>query len=112
MGCEKRKGEVEHPQPHWHWGYTEEHKSDHFEASETSVVPFMETEEQIVPSLPVIDFEELHYAMAAKWVSHDTAVEEFKPQNLYDWMKRCIGCVLVQYNYQINKERFVTSHWW
>ena len=108
----KEKEKLEHPQPHWHWGYTEEHKTDYFEAPETSAVPFMEAEEQTVPSLPAIDFEKLHYAMAAKWVSQDTAVDEFTPKNLYDWMKRCIGCVIDQYNYQINKGRFVTSRWW
>ena len=50
--------------------------------------------------------------MEAKWVTVDTAVEDFTPQHFYDWMKRCIGSVIDQYNYQVNKGGFVTSRYW
>ena len=42
----------------------------------------------------------------------NTAVEDFTPQHFYDWMKRCIGSVIDQYNYQVNKGGFVTSRYW
>lgn len=108
----KEKEKLEHPQPHWHWGYTEEKNIDRFDTQNAVATPFWEAENQVAPTPPIIDFEELHYAMAAKWVTQDTAVEEFTPQHLYDWMKRCIGSVIDQYNYQVNKGTFVSSCWW
>lgn len=111
----KRKEKLEHPQPHWHWGYAEVINTDRFESTKTAVVPFLEEEGEEVFSLsalPSIDFEELHYAMATKWITQDTAVEDFTFQHLYDWMKRCMGSVIDQYNYQVNKGSFVTSRWW
>lgn len=108
----KEKEKLEHPQPHWHWGNSDEKSIDQFGAPEALAVPFLEAEEQLIPTSPSIDFEELHYAMASKWVTQDIAVEEFTPQHLYDWMKRCIGSVIDQYNYQVNKGTFVSSIWW
>lgn len=111
----KRKDKLEHPQPHWHWGYAEVNNSDRFETTETAVAPFLREEGEegfSLSTLPSIDFEELHYAMATKWITQDTAVEDFTFQHLYDWMKRCIGSVIDQYNYQVNKGSFVTSRWW
>ena len=111
----KEKAKLEHPQPHWHWGYAKENNSNSFDEAKIATAPFLEeeeTESQPIPTLPAIDFEELHYAMAAKWVAQDTAVESFSPQHLYEWIKRCIGCVIDQYNYQVNKGSFVTSRWW
>ena len=111
----EEKAKLEHPQPHWHWGYAKENNSNSFDEAKIATAPFLEeeeTESQPIPTLPAIDFEELHYAMAAKWVAQDTAVESFSPQHLYEWIKRCIGCVIDQYNYQVNKGSFVTSRWW
>lgn len=111
----KRKEKLEHPQPHWHWGYAEVINTDRFESTKTAVVPFLEEEGEesfSLSALPSIDFEELHYAMATKWITQDTAVEDFTFQHLYDWMKRCMGSVIDQYNYQVNKGSFVTSRWW
>ena len=106
----KEKEKLEHPQPHWHWGYAEEKSQDRYEVSMPVAVPFLE--EQTESAFPEIDFEELHYAMAARWVTEDVVVEEFTPQHLYDWMKRCIGSVIDQYNYQVNKGSFENSRWW
>lgn len=111
----KEKEKLEHPQPHWHWGYSEEKEPDRFVASNNINVPFIEAGEedlQKTQNLPAVDFKELHYAMAAKWVANDEIVEDFSPQHLCDWMKRCICSVVDQYNYQVNKAGFVTSRWW
>ena len=110
----KEKGKLERPQPHWHWGYAEEKNTSRFKPPKTAV-PFIEeyhVEEKFESASPLVDFEELHYAMAAKWVSQDSAVEDFTPQRLYEWMKRCIGNVIDQYNYQINKGSFKSSGLW
>ena len=111
----KEKEKLEHPQPHWHWGYAEKEDHGRFAAPENVNVPFIEAGVeglQEVQALPTVDFKELHYAMTAKWITDDAFVEDFSPQHLYDWMKRCIGSVVDQYNYQVNKARFVTSRWW
>lgn len=111
----KEKEKLEHPQPHWHWGYTEEKNTNRFESPKMTSAPFIEKsndEDQSVTALPLVDFEELHYAMAAKWISQDSAVEDFTPQRLYEWMKRCLGNVIDQYNYQVNKGSFKSSSMW
>lgn len=108
----KEKEKLEHPQPHWHWGYGEEKAPERFVAPINAAPPFIGEEGREIQALPAVDFKELHYAMTAKWIENDTIVEEFSPQHLYDWMKRCIGSVVDQYNYQVNKAGFVTSRWW
>ncbi len=108
----KVNDKLEHPQPHWHWGDAGENISNRFETSKKDTALFLEAEGLSESTLPTIDFEELHYAMEAKWVTVDTAVEDFTPQHFYDWMKRCIGSVIDQYNYQVNKGGFVTSRYW
>ena len=109
----KKKEKLEHPQPHWHWGYvkTQNEKQgftvpgDGVEAKKA----FVEETREEESSLPSVDFKELHYAMASKWVSHDSAVEDFNPQRLYNWLKNCVGNVIDQYNYQVNKKSFESS---
>ena len=105
----KEKEKLGHPQPHWHWGYAEEKDPERFVAPNTA--PFID-EGIGTQELPSVDFKELHYAMSAKWITEDTIVEDFTPQHLYEWIKRCIGSVVDQYNYQVNKASFVTSRWW
>lgn len=111
----KEKVKLEHPQPHWHWGYAEEKNTSRFDPPKAVSAPFIEeniVKEQSVSALPLIDFEELHYAMAAKWVSQNSAVEEFTPQRLYEWINWCISNVIDQYNYQVNKGTFKSSTLW
>lgn len=111
----KEKEKLLHPQPHWHWGYEKEGTIDRFDTSKMVNIPFLEDNEgegTATSSLPAVDFKELHYAMASKWVSQDSAIEEFKPQNLYNWMKLCLGNVIDQYNYQVNKGNFKSSFSW
>ena len=112
----KNSDKLEHPQPHWHWGTLNliEEPSD-FDVNNINPVTGSNFLQEIVdtPSaLPSIDFEELHYAMCAKWVLQDTAVEEFDERSLYNWLKYCIENVIDQYNYQANKSRFVSSKNW
>lgn len=111
----KKKDKLEHPQPHWHWGgEKEEEKPQAFVPSATGAGQgsFMEALSTDEPSLPAIDFKELHYAMAAKWAAQDIAIEEFTQQQLYNWLKNCIANVIDQYNYQVNKGSFESSKAW
>ena len=112
----RKKDKLEHPQPHWHWGVESMDKGkSSFETVEDSVgnsSSFIDEITDVESSLPAVDFEELHYAMVAKWVTNDVAVEDFTTQRLCDWMKRCIGNVIDQYNYQVNKGSFVSSSLW
>ena len=73
---------------------------------------FMQDEEDFAPSLPAIDFAELHYAMASKWATQDAAAEEFSSQKVCTWLKNCISNVIDQYNYQVNKGGFESSKGW
>ena len=83
----KKKDKLEHPQPHWHLGKDkEEEKPQAFITTSTESGQegsFMEELSINEPKLPAIDFNELHYAMASKWVTEDSAVEEFNEQRLY-----------------------------
>ena len=63
-------------------------------------------------TLPSIDFEEMHYAMATKWTAQDSAIEDFTVQRLCNWLKNCIANVIDQYNYQVNKGGFLSSKTW
>ena len=112
----KNKDKLEHPQPHWHWGEEKEaEKSQTFAATVTGTVQrggFMEVLSTDEPSLPSIDFQELHYAMASKWPMQDRAVEDFNEQRLYMWLKNCMANVIDQYNYQVNKGGFESSKTW
>lgn len=114
----KRKGKLEHPQPHWHWGgySTIEEKSDFnaFTNSDLNNKTFIDEISDATQKLPAVDFKELHYAMAAKWFSREknTSVEDFDLQHLYKWMELCIGNVIDQYNYQVNKGGFASSFSW
>ena len=112
----KKKDKLEHPQPHWHWG-TESSSKERmvFKEAETKDVTgnsFLDEISVVKPVLPAVDFEELHYAMAAKWVSQNSAVEDFTPQRLYEWINWCISNVIDQYNYQVNKGTFKSSTLW
>ena len=112
----KKKDKLDHPQPHWHWGgEKEEEKPQAFVATATMNGQgggFMEELSTDELSLPSIDFQELHYAMAAKWAAEDVAIEEFTQQRLYNWLKNCIANVIDQYNYQVNKDGFQSSKAW
>ena len=112
----KKMGKLEHPQPHWHWGGGKvEDKPLAFvatEAMEGQGGGFMKELSTDEPSLPSIDFQELHYAMATKWATHDIAIEEFTLQRLYNWLKNSIANIIDQYNYQVNKDSFVSSKVW
>lgn len=122
----KKKDKLEHPQPHWHWGNsvvsidtdTEETEDD----GNTGIKDFKELvnrqysgfegEPKVENTLPDVDFNEIHYAMMAKWATKDNAVEEFSFQKMYEWLKRCLINVIDQYNYQINKSSFISSRDW
>lgn len=112
----KKQDKLTHPQPHWHWGY--EQKREYpvvFEVDNVKVAQeegFMQEIVDVAPSLPNIDFEEMHYAMSSKWAMQDTAVEGFTVQHLYTWLENCIANVIDQYNYQVNKGSFVSSKQW
>lgn len=112
----KKMEKLEHPQPHWHWGgEKEEGKPQAFVTTATMDGQgggFMEELSTGEPSLPSIDFQELHYAMSAKWAAQDIAIEEFTLQRLYNWLKNCIANVIDQYNYQVNKGSFESSKAW
>ena len=114
----RKKDRLEHPQPHWHWAgeqICEENKgSDTVEESGNEIASFTEEIANTgnTPELPSVDFKELHYAMAAKWASQGDAVEEFTPQRLYEWLTRCVANVIDQYNYQVNKDTFVSAMDW
>lgn len=105
-----------HPQPHWHFGIenedTESLSFDTEEDSNDSYSGFLEECKELEPSLPDIDFEQLHYAMAAKWASQDNAIEDFSIQRLYKWLEHCIINVIDQYNYQVNKGSFESAKRW
>lgn len=111
----KKKDRLEHPQPHWHWGKDkEDNMTSWFDA-----IGEMDVQEgcfnvkmEEKSDLPQIDFEELHYAMTAKWVTKDTAVEDFTVQSLQTWLKNCIENIIDQYNYQVNKGNFESSKNW
>ena len=112
----KKNDKLTHPQPHWLWGYVgKEEEFDLFNPTETDAIPeggFLQEIVDNTSTLPNIDFEELHYAMAARWTVQDSAVEEFTVQRLQTWMKNCIKNVIDQYNYQVNKGGFVSSKEW
>lgn len=111
----KKMDKLEHPQPHWHWGGEKVEKPQTFVATanmDGQGGGFMEELSTDQPSLPSIDFQELHYAMAAKWAAQDIAMEEFTQQRLYNWLKNCISNVIDQYNYQVNKGSFESSKAW
>lgn len=112
----KKKDKLEHPQPHWHWGSEslpeEKMVFKETETNEVTGKSFLAEMSDVKPVLPAIDFKELHYAMAAKWVSQNSAVEYFTTQRLCEWMKWCISNVIDQYNYQVNKGSFKSSTLW
>lgn len=112
----KKPEKLTHPQPHWHWGY-EQGREEPVGFGESLVENqpeggFMQEVADSTPSLPSVDFEELHYAMVSKWATHDVAVEEFEVRKFYTWLKNCITNVIDQYNYQVNKGGFVSSKKW
>lgn len=112
----KKNEKLEHPQPHWHWA-GERPVENHFGFDDAvnnvnDKGDFLEEIADVEPVLPSVDFNELHYAMASKWSAQGGAVEEFTPQRLYEWLKRCLGSVVDQYNYQVNKGAFVSSMDW
>lgn len=112
----KKNEKLEHPQPHWHWGYEKMDKEPQlFELDDAGVGQadsFIQDIVKVEPVLPSIDFEELHYAMASKWATQDAAVETFSVPRLQTWIKNCITNVVDQYNYQVNKHRFESSKGW
>lgn len=112
----KKKDKLTHPQPHWHWGYEPSgEKPELLGDINLGTLPggsFMQEVAETAPSLPSINFEELHYAMASKWATQDASVEDFTVQKIYNWLKNCITNVIDQYNYQVNKGVFVSSRNW
>lgn len=112
----KKPEKLTHPQPHWHWGY-EQGSEEPVRLGESFFVNqpeggFMQEVVDSSPSLPSVDFEELHYAMVSKWAITDSAVEEFTEQRLCNWLKNCVANVIDQYNYQVNKGSFESSKAW
>lgn len=112
----KKIDRLTHPQPHWHWGCEQKDEEQaSFGGNDAEVlheVGFLQEEDEHAPSLPSIDFEELHYAMASKWATQDSSVEEFTAQKVYVWLKNCISNVIDQYNYLVNKGGFESSKNW
>lgn len=112
----KKQDKLTHPQPHWHWGYDYGIEGPEFFGDDNlGAQPdggFIQEVAEIAPSLPSIDFEELHYAMASKWATQDVAGEDFTVQKIYNWLNYCIMNVIDQYNYQVNKGGFVSSKNW
>ena len=111
----KKKEKLTHPQPHWHWGYEQSGEGPVKFGENVEVrleEGFMQEVADSVPTLPSIDFEELHYAMLSKWSTQDVAVEDFSVQKVYTWLKNCITNVIDQYNYQVNKGGFESSKNW
>ena len=112
----QKKDKLTHPQPHWQWGYMPDNEDAvQFGKDNAEFTPdcgFMQDEEDLAPSLPMIDFAELHYAMTSKWAAQDAAVEEFTSQKVCTWLKNCISNVIDQYNYQVNKGGFESSKGW
>lgn len=113
----KKIDKLAHPQPHWHWGYEKGAEEPiGFVADDAAAVEqawdFMQEAADNQQALPEIDFEELHYSMASKWVSQDAAIEDFAIPKLYNWLQNCIANVIDQYNYQVNKGSFVSSKQW
>ena len=96
----KNKDKLEHPQPHWHWGYEKRNfEPKGFAESIALTVQdggFLEQDFIEGPSLPSIDLEEMHYAMASKWVTKDCATEDFTVQRLCNWLKNYIENVIDQ----------------
>ena len=112
----ENKDKLTHPQPHWHWGYVGETKEPEafgpYDEDAVSEGGFMKEVVYNTPTLPNIDFEELHYAMASKWTAQDSAVEFFTVQRIHTWLKNCIENIIDQYNYQLNKRSFESSKKW
>lgn len=112
----KKIDKLTHPQPHWHWGC--EQKGEEItlfggnNAEDPHAGGFLQGEKDPAPSLPTINFEELHYAMASMWANRDTAIEDFSAQKIFTWLKNCISNVIDQYNYQVNKGGFESSKNW
>ena len=111
-----KKDKLTHPQPHWHWGYEQGSEGPVLFGEDSTEIQseggFIREVLDVAPSLPSIDFEELHYAMASKWPAQNVAVEEFTVQKIYTWLKYCIMNVIDQYNYQVNKGGFASSKNW
>lgn len=112
----KKPDKLAHPQPHWHWGYEQKsEESVSFEVDNAEVAKedgFVQEVVDASPSLPDINFEEMHYAMASQWAAQDSAIEVFSAQRLYIWLRNCIANIIDQYNYQVNKGGFVSSKNW
>lgn len=111
-----KKDKLAHPQPHWHWGHEQNNEETvTFGAENVEIAQengFLQEVVDVATTLPNIDFEEMHYAMAAKWDTHDDAIEEFSAQRLYNWLCNCIANIIDQYNYQVNKGGFESSKNW
>ena len=115
-----------HPQPHWHWGEeSDEDDTDNQQKEQAFVVNqpvdlqggfyqevSVEPDVVIEEKLPSIDFERLHYAIAAKWAERDVCVEVFSDARLITWIKNIIPNVIDQYSYQVSKKNFVSSKDW
>jgi hypothetical protein len=109
------RGKLNHPQPHWHFGCEiEGEELNQFVVNDNAAmdVGFIKEIEDNGLVSPAIDFRELHYAMASKWVIKDSAEEIFSQQHLYTWLENCIANVIDQYNYQVNKKSFESSKEW
>lgn len=121
-----KKEKLEHPQPHWHWGEgdgVEEIESQQEKQMFVVNQPVdqqggfflevgVEPEAVIDEKLPNINFEKLHYAIAAKWAERDACVEAFSDAKLITWIKNIIPNVIDQYSYQISKKSFASSKNW
>lgn len=62
--------------------------------------------------LPKINFEKMHYAIAAKWSERDDCVDAFSDAKLITWIKNIIPNVIDQYSYQVNKKSFASCKDW
>ena len=112
----KTKEKLDHPQPHWHWSGDEQNgttgNNETEKADEEPIGIFLQEVVGFQSTLPSIDFEEMHYAMATKWTAQDSAIEDFTVQRSCNWLKNCIANVIDQYNSQVNKGRFLSSKTW
>lgn len=119
-----QKDKLDHPQPHWHWGEETEEYDDSLN-NETFTIceeedqrgDFYQEIGQRVDNiddenLPDVNFEALHYAIAAKWAGRDVAKEDFTEAKLVTCIKNTLINIIDQYQYQINKKSFKSCKDW
>ena len=97
-----------HPQPHWHWGVKDSGSMVNADITEDIPNFLMENASFEGGRKPNINFAELHYAMSSKWLENGEDNLIFSFQNLTKWLENAVILVIDQYNYQANKNGFVS----